>query len=365
VIVRAAVLSLLLLAISAASATALGPPGPRLASVELIDTKGSEREEKASAPFVALSTFGADGKGVRRLLLSKLEEGHGVEPFPFFGPAWSPDGSLIAFVGFAKGKGRGIYVVDADGSHLHLVKGTRGGAEPVIAPDDRTIAFSRTRSHLPHLTKHGFRGKAYSSTATWLVDSATGEVRRLTRWRNGLDNTPGSFSPDGSLLALTKKDDNLDGPMIVLMHMDSSGVTKLEELAEEPSISPDGTRVAFVGYRDFTHIEAEEDQDYDIGELYTVGLDGAGLTRLTRNKQWIESSPSWDPSGQRLAYVQTKADTSFVPGLALLFPNGNQIRTMNADGSCKQTVRSDPKVALYGVAWQPGTAGAVAPATSC
>lgn len=111
--------------------------------------------------------------------------------------------------------------------------------------------------------------------------------------------------------------------------------------------------MAFAGYLNPTHIEAEENQDYDIGELYAANIDGSGVKRLTRNHTGIETSPSWDPSGERHAYVQMSADTSFDPALAFLFPLGNQIREMNADGSCKETVRRSPKIAFYGVAWSP------------
>ena len=82
--------------------------------------------------------------------------------------------------------------------------------------------------------------------------------------------------------------------------------------------------------------------------------DGTRAKRLTRSEDVLESSPSWDPSGQRIAYVQVKADTSFLPGLALLFPTGNALMQVNADGTCRKKIASDPKVAFYGIAWQPG-----------
>jgi Tol biopolymer transport system component len=111
--------------------------------------------------------------------------------------------------------------------------------------------------------------------------------------------------------------------------------------------------VAFIGYRDAIRVEAEENQDYAIGEIYSIGVDGKGLRRLTDNKA-IETSPAWDPSGNRIAYVEAKPDHSWISGLANLFATGNRIREMNADGTCGQTVRSVPKVGLYGVAWRPG-----------
>jgi Tol biopolymer transport system component len=168
-----------------------------------------------------------------------------------------------------------------------------------------------------------------------------------------LSNVPTSFSPDGSALALTKRDERLDGSQVVLARVDGSDSTTLFLHASEAVISPDGTRIAFAGYLNPTVIEAEESQDYEIGELYVASIDGSGVRRLTQNDE-IETSPSWDPSGERIAYVQMKASTGFDPALDFLFPFGNEIREMNADGSCKKTIMRSPKLAFYGVAWEPG-----------
>lgn len=330
------------------SASVAAPPGPRLATVELINTKGSERDEKASAPFIALSTFGADGHKLRHLLKGRAEESERLLPFFFLGPTWTGDGSALVFLG-AKGKKVSFYAIDAEGKQPQPLGGVIG---PVFSPDGHWMAFSRTRSHDPAQVK-ALLGR-YKSTSTWLFDLQTRELRQLTRWRDGLSNVPTSFSPDGTLLAMTKDDDNLDGSRIVLAHTDGSGTNELFEHASEGMISPNGSQIAFAGYLNPSHIEAEEGRDYEIGELYVANIDGSHVRRVTRNATKIETSPSWDPSGERIAYVQMTADTSFVPTLSFLFPFGNEIREMNADGSCKVMVRRDPKLAFYGVTWEPG-----------
>ncbi len=328
-----------------------------MAAIELIETKGSERAEPTTGPFVALTTFGPSGDKQRHLLKQRLEGGPGVVPLPFNGPAWSGDGSAIAFVAASGKKAGGIYVIGSDGSSPHFVQGTRGGTDPVLSPDGRTLVFARSRTHFPKVNPKKIpptSGRYYSSTTAWMIDLEGGSARRLTDWRNGLDNTPTSFSPDGSTLALTKRDDRLDAPRIVLLPLAGGTATELPEPGENAAISPDGTKLAFVGYLNPTRIEAEENHDYTIGELYTMNLDGTQPRRLTHNRDKIETSPSWDPSGQRLTYTEIEADTGFDPGLALLFPTGDAIAEINADGSCHRTVRSSPRVALYGVAWQPG-----------
>jgi Tol biopolymer transport system component len=352
---------LLLAALAPGSAIAAAPDGPRLVTVELIETKGSEREENASPPIITLATVDPAGAGRRRFVRGKLEDNERVTPFPFYGPAWSSDGSLIAFTGhIGKERDRGrIFIVSPDGSGLRPIPGTKEGIDPVFSPDGRTLAFARTRSHsyvdVKHITEPGKdRSRFYSSTTTWVVDLRGGKPRRLTRWRNGLDNVPGSFTRDGSGLLLTKNDVNLDGPQIVQMSLDGGGSREIVQLGEEPALSPDGSQIAFIGYLDPDRVEAEENQDYSAGELYVVRVDGTQVKRLTRTDDVLESSPSWDPSGQRIAYVQARADTSFVPVLGLLFPVGNALMQVNADGSCREEILSQRKVAFYGVAWQPG-----------
>jgi dipeptidyl aminopeptidase/acylaminoacyl peptidase len=359
VIWRALGAGVLALSLVTSVAMAAAPPGPRLATVELIETKGSEREENASAPFMALATIGASGEQRQRLVRSKLDGGERVIPAPFYGPAWSSDGSSLAFVGFSGKRDSRIHLVAADGSGLHPVPGTKNGTDPVFSADGRTLAFARTRTRsyvdVKHITEPGKdRSFFYSSTTTWIVDLQGGKPLRLTRWRNGLSNVPDFFTPDGSMLALDKDDDNLDGDRVVLFDLAGGGSRDLLQRAEEAAISPDGSRIAFVGYLHPDVVEAEEDRDYLAGELYVANADGTGVRRVTQTDDVIESSPSWDPSGQRIAYVRVRADTSFVPALGLLFPTGNALMQVNADGTCPSRISSLRKVAHYGVAWQPG-----------
>jgi dipeptidyl aminopeptidase/acylaminoacyl peptidase len=346
--------TMLLLAVVPCAASAVTPQGPRLASIALEETRSSKKGDDAGSPVMSLRTIDPLGGLSTQLLSAKLDgRKERVVPSPFYAPSWFPDGSLIAFAGSAA-KVQRIYLVSADGSGARAIPGTKGGANPVISPDGHTIAFSRTRfsSHID--IKHLGRSRTYSSTTTWLADLSGGKPRRLTRWRNRLYNTPSSFSPDGSVLALTKSDDNLDGPRVVLMRLDGGGSIELVQLAEEPKFSPDGSKIAFVSYQDRDIVHAEGNEDFAVGELYAMRADGSEVRRLTRSDDVRESAPSWDPSGERIAYLHDRASTGFLASLDLLFPVGNAIMQVNADGTCRSRILSLRKVALYGAAWQPG-----------
>jgi Tol biopolymer transport system component len=354
--VRARALVLVLVLVLAIPAAAIGaaPSGPRLATVELIETKAFEREK--AGPTMALATVDPSSGKQRRIVTAELGARGPVVPTPFYGPAWSSDGSLIAFAGRRGGEGTKdrIFVAAADGSRLRPLPGTEGGTSPVFSPDGHTLAFARIRSR--------FRPDFYASTTTWIVDLRGGKPRRLTPWRHGLDNVPGSFTPDGSGLLLTQEDD--DGSRVVQVNVATGEAREILPLAEEPVFSPDGSTIAFIGYLHPDLVEAEEDENYLAGELYVARADGTEVRRLSRTEDVLESSPSWDPSGERIGYVQFRADTSFVPSLGLLFPYGNAPMQVNADGSCRTKVLSRPRVALYGVAWRSG-AGHGAGRLSC
>ncbi len=354
-----ALLVFLAVLVSAPVAGAEVAPGPHLASIELIEPGGFKfREEPRMS--VALAVVDPATGRERRMLRGSLEPKDRTVPSPFDPPAWSADGSLIAF-NASRGEGdRGsIFVVAPDGSGLGPVRGTINGVNPVFSADGRMLAFARTRFKIHFDKKHMFepwksRTWTYSSTSAWIVDLAGGKPRRLTPWENGLDNTPTSFSPDGSGLLLTRRDGSRDGPRVIRMSLADGKTRVLLARAKEGVYSPDGTRIAFTGFLHPDLVEAEEDNDYLAEELYVANADGTQVRRLSHSKGVLEAAPSWDPSGQRLAYVRWRGDTSFLTGIASLFPVGNTLMQVNADGSCRQKIASIPTVAYYGAAWQPG-----------
>ena len=72
-----------------------------------------------------------------------------------------------------------------------------------------------------------------------------------------------------------------------------------------PAWSPDGTRLAFDG-SDFV-VNADGTSVLDIkDDIYTIGVDGSGLARLTDDG--ISSLPDWT-SGGRLAFIRHAAPT--------------------------------------------------------
>lgn len=334
----------------ASSASAAVAPGPRLAFVEWLP----------EPPMTRLATVAADGSGRSTLPLD------GVLPAPFEGPAWSADGSTLVFGGYpvdARGEAREgakprLFVVGAEGGVAREVPGSAGGSGPVLSADGATVAFSRSRLKYHFDPKHPLEFGLYASVTTWTVPLAGGRPERLTPWRNGLSVQPAAFSPDGSVLLMKRGRRPGFNPEVIALDLGSGGLRLVARQAEQPSFSPDGTRIALISYRDGFTLETA-DGPAPVGEVYVLNADGTQPKRLTRTKGAQESQPSWSPSGERIAFVRTPG-----PG-GLGF--GSTIFQVNAEGSCSRRVAGSSgrrAPAFYGPAWQPGL-GREAVALSC
>jgi Tol biopolymer transport system component len=332
--------ALVLLCLASGVAMAAAPAGPRLAVVRL-PAKRSELltvDQNGGHPF----HLAEGGAGSRLLLVAS----------PL---SWAPGGERGVFsgaVGVQKGDDHELilrlFTVRADGSGLRVIRGTNGASAPVFSPVGRTVAFTRSVDRETPTTvggkrrKHGFHG-----TSIWTVNLLTGAQRQLTPWRDGLTYIASSFSPDGSTLLATHEDRLLREAEPVALAVDGSGSRRLLEDGSSPVYSPDGSRIALVRRtRIFGEISGES------SDLYVVNADGTGVRRLTNTPASYEFAPSWDPSGERLAYVRFSAASlgGERPG------TGNGVMQINADGTCPTKAFSAPLTALFLSAptWQPG-----------
>lgn len=317
-----------------ADGRAPAPKGPRLALISL--TKGG----RGHVRLQTVDQWGAH----RRSLLDGPLAGRRV-PLPFFAPDWSKDGRQLAFA--AAVPKHSIYGIGPDGAGLRAIGAS--GTNPVFSPDGDTIAVARSRFRSRIDRRHPTKFHVYSSTTTWLVNLNGGGARRLTPWRNGLSVSPSSFSPDGSVLMVTKNDSKRNGPIALAMQIDGGATRVVARNAAEPAVSPDGSQVALISYADGNEVEAE-DRLAPAGELYVMRSDGTRPRRLTYTHDRTEAHPSWDPAGQRIAYDRLPAGI----GLEELFPFGDSVMQINADGTCPTKIIQVRGTAFYGPAWQPG-----------
>jgi TolB protein len=104
-------------------------------------------------------------------------------------------------------------------------------------------------------------------------------------------------------------------PQIWTMGLDGGDKKEVStgiELNASPSLSPDGSQIAFAG-------SAKGNSD-----IYTIGAGGGGLHRLTTSRA-LEASPTWSPTGRQILYTSDLAGTP-------------QIYVMDAEGTGSRRV---------------------------
>lgn len=299
-----------------------------------------------------------DAAGGAPLSLSGGPGSKTVGPIVGTRPSWSADGSELAFIGVARGASGAIYVVDADGTHLHVVRASRRilfEGDPVLAPDGHSVAVMRLDVVSGHLERPGPGavrsepdGKVDVRTAIWSLDVKGRGMHPLTRWRRDRVLFPSSYSPDGSALAATQV--NLrsgDKIQAVSVGLHGGPVAVLAGNAHDPAYAPDGKVVAV---RD--HIMTGKgplEEERVVGSDLLVGSPGSALARVLSVRGALDW-PSWDPSGQRIAFTRLNGLAGPLPGPA----KGNYVGEVNADGTCQTTVLSSKRGFFSGTAWQPG-----------
>lgn len=162
---RALGLGLAVLAMAGVAAPALAdtPAGPRLAFLQFSYRPDGLTIGTADAALGEPTTVAGGSVHVRPL------------PYPLSGPAWSSDGSAIAFSGMTGPVremllpvSRQIYVVEAEGAGLRAIPGTRGGFDPIFSPDGKSVFFAKTVRRI--LEPNGWFGqRAWKSTTVWSV----------------------------------------------------------------------------------------------------------------------------------------------------------------------------------------------------
>jgi len=257
-----------------------------------------------------LAAVNPDGSGLRDLTGPPGQSGL---------PAWSPDGTRIAFVG-ATQAGMRLYLLDFFSGDIHTLTSAPGFADstPAWAPDGAKIAFTRC-------------GGSPEDCDVWVVNVDGSGALNLTQSPGSEDTMP-AWAPDGAKIAFSSsRDGNVE---IYTMNADGTAPTRLTDAPEadlSPDWSPDGTLLVFARRATF-----------DASAVWTMKADGTEPKELGAGDQ-----PVFSPDGARIAFVKE-------------MDSNRDLWVMNADGSgasalvASQAGESSPS-------WQPVNAGENAP----
>jgi Tol biopolymer transport system component/uncharacterized protein YjbI with pentapeptide repeats len=263
----------------------------------------------------------ADGSDQSRLLESAASD-----------PAWSPDGTKIAFTRIVEESADAsatpesipsIVVMDADGSDQRELLDEPASA-PAWSPDGEKIAFSKST--------HGGLSFIYIMNA-----DGSGEPRRLTKESFARDTDP-AWSPDGTKIAFQSTRPDTPEPLPLPPNQTGSLLSNTEiyvidaccEESEtnkpqpltgsigynaDPAWSPDGTEIAF------TYMSFRLSCTYGCEtvvrttDVYKMNADGCGKRRLTpadSDNEHPEQGPAWSPDGKQIAYARGSAASSAI-----------------------------------------------------
>jgi len=223
----------------------------------------------------------------------------------YFAPAISPDGQSIAVASFVGATSEGIYLLDRFGrGRTKLVNRSNFDGSPAWSPDGTRIAF---RSDFP-----GPTGADHSRI--FIVNRDGTGVRQLTPETAGYTTDDGpSWSPNGAQIAFSQLN------TLYLINPDGTGLTSTGVAGHHPAWSPDGSQIAYefngisVMDRSFNQRSLTTSSSDNIArwspdgrqlvfarvesgknQLYRINMDGTGLAKISSSSQ-SDSEPSWSP----------------------------------------------------------------------
>ncbi len=228
-------------------------------------------------------------------------------------PAWSPDGTKIAFTR-GENNNTDIYYMDAaDGGNVtRLTTDPARDHGPTWSPDGSMIAFNSGRSGSDQIWRTNVDAGAWGYNLTQLTqDTPHNRVNNFIAW-----------SPNGLWIAF-EADRDRDDPEIYLANaVDGTNQQRLtwtRALDEVPAWSPNSEQIIFSS-------DIHDDPQSGTYDIYIMNVDGSDQTRLTHTLG-SASNPSMSANGRYIAYSYSEGGG---PGSV------SQIWIMNSYGSDKR-----------------------------
>lgn len=246
---------------------------------------------------------------------------------------FSRDGRRLIVIADAPDGRIATATVNADGSNyevLPLPDGNLNLAPGSWAPDGSRIAFE------------GFDESNPSKNGIYTADSIDGsELVRVTHVSGGVHDVPYAYSPDGSMLLLTRTDrsghtENAQLDLFVV-RTDGTGLHRLNPPGtwvdplyggSPASWAPDGRTIAFAGFDPSSPDDARS-------AVFTVQPDGSELTRITSWGDW-STSAHYSPDGRWIAFDKV-GEGGGLHDLFVVHADGSEMTDItpgDAEGGC-------------------------------
>jgi TolB protein len=180
--------------------------------------------------------------------------------------AWSPDGTRLAFMSTREGGGNSeIYVVNRDGSGLRRLTNHPGAdSTPTWAPTGQQIAFTSDRSGSPQI---------------YIINVDGTGIQRIDCDSSWCDRATWSRAPLNEIAYASRSGAGFDIRIFDFQTRTSHTITDGIGSNESPAFAPNGRHLAFSSDRSGRH------------QIYTIARDGTGLRQIT--KAGTNRYPSW------------------------------------------------------------------------
>jgi uncharacterized protein (TIGR03067 family) len=131
--------------------------------------------------------------------------------------------------------------------------------------------------------------------------------------------------PPNQVIVLKRGEASLIGNPLYVANLDGSDLRKVAPLEQamqdlstgSPDWSPDGSKIAFDGWR------LSRGETYVEAHVYVVGVDGTGLKDIS-----VGAMPSWSPDGKRLTFCQYSPNR----GVWVMDADGSNQKLIDAEG---------------------------------
>ncbi len=256
-------------------------------------------------------------------------------------PRWSPDGTRIAFIRMGDAFSD-LYVTHVNsrntrqltrnqpaftpGSYQY-VQNAVWALSPAWSPDGATIVYVSDLNSLKNFL--------------WLIPSQGGTPQRLeptTRLGDNVDQP--TFSPDGTRIAFVHRVTREDGLSrrtdIWIVNLRTGELTPLvqgDDGQYAPAWSPDGNWIVYVGRKG------------DANDLFVIPASGGQPTQLTDSG--VVASPTWSADGRTIAFLQLEREGFAVYTIEFTLGPDGQPRA----GTPKKLFAADNIDAVSGLSW--------------
>jgi dipeptidyl aminopeptidase/acylaminoacyl peptidase len=249
------------------------------------------------------------------------------EPRNFTSPRWSPDGTRLAYVSAAEGSPQ-LYVRWVDSGQTALLTNlVEAPAAIAWSPDGKSIAFTQlvpvkkpplaTPPEKPEGAQwappvkvidsvvYRADGEGYLEAGfqhVFIVSAEGGTPRQLTEGDFN-DEGPLSFTPDSKrvVFSANRGEDwelNPQDSNVFLVDTATLALTQLTTRNgpdNSPVVSPDGRRIAYLGYDDRL-------QGYQVTHLYVMDIDGKNGRAVTAGFDRDVADPRWSGDSRNVLF---------------------------------------------------------------